>query len=408
MEAKAGRIILLVLLVTACQKERDSQTNAIAQTVVTPTPTAIKSTVIARPRHLKIKVGLDSPGDLKVTTGTTIQAGQTISDRQSNKQPLINQRQSLAVQLQQLQQQQQYQKALAQAQLEPLKLAIKNASLNLKRFKANRRYTTRAYQQFPTLTSGELAQETELELAYSSAKSALKQAQSNFKAASLESDNQLRSLAQQIRNLDRQILAAGITRSPYSGTVKKIKFIGQNDSELLAEITIATEVPNKQQVAANNLSQKETESKIQASTGSATNLKSQIVLSVHDGDTIRTQEYRIRLACIDSPELKQPLGYQSRDNLLKLISQSNNRIQLQIVDTDRYGRKVALIYTNGKLLNLQQVTDGMAYVYQKYLNNCPQVEQVKQAENTAKQQKRGVWGGNYQPPWEFRHDKRRN
>jgi endonuclease YncB( thermonuclease family) len=81
---------------------------------------------------------------------------------------------------------------------------------------------------------------------------------------------------------------------------------------------------------------------------------------------------------------------------------------LQIVETDRYGRKVALIYANGKLLNLQQVTDGMAYVYKRYLSSCPQSESVLQAETIAKQQQRGVWGGNNQPPWEFRHDKRRN
>ncbi|PSB00845.1 hypothetical protein C7B64_21390 [Merismopedia glauca CCAP 1448/3] len=213
-----------------------------------------------------------------------------------------------------------------------------------------------------------------------------------------------------MRSLDKQILIAGVTRSPYSGTVKKIKIVGQNDSELIAEITISTETSQTQNTANND------ESQIQTSTSSVTNLKPNISLTatrVHDGDTVKAkegnQEYRIRLACIDAPELKQPLGYKSRDNLLKLISQSNNRISLQIIDTDRYGRKVGLIYsTQGKLLNLQQVESGMAYVYDKYLNNCPQAQLVKQAETIAKQKRSGVWGGNYTPPWEFRHDKTRN
>jgi micrococcal nuclease len=388
MEARAGKIILLLLLVTACQKERDTQADAIAQTAVTPT-IAITKPTNSRPRNLKIKVGLDSPGDLKVTTGTNVKAGQIISDRPSTKQQLINQRQTLSIQIQQLQQQQRYQIVARESELEPLKLEVQTAWINLKQFRNNRRYTKTTYRQLPTVASSESTQGTQLEQAYLSAKSRLKQAKSNFKAAKAADDNQLRSLSSQIAVIDRQILQTGVTRSPYSGKVKKIKFLGQNNGELLAEIVISTETRKSQKaIATEHLS--------------PSNSSDTQVISVHDGDTIRTQKYRIRLACIDAPELKQPLGYKSRDNLLKLISQAGDRIQLQIVDTDRHGRKVALIYANGKLLNLQQVTDGMGYAYKKYLDSCPQAEAIKQAETIAQQQRRGVWAGNYQPPWEFR------
>jgi endonuclease YncB( thermonuclease family) len=400
MEARTRRIIALVLLLGGCQKQ-EAKTDAIAQTVTAPIaqPSVAISPKSSLPRNLKIKVGLDSPSDLKVTVGMPIKAGQVISDRASLKQPLIEQRQTLDFQLQQLQQQQQYQIALSSAQLEPLKLSVQNARLKLKRFKESRRYTNRAYQQFPTLASGELSQETELEQTYTSARTALRQAEANLKAAKLQGQNQQRSLLRQIANLDRQILATGVTRSPYTGTVKRIKFTGQNNTELLAEITISTEAAKLSPIATENSS---------PSNNRVTATDNSEVISVHDGDTIRTREYRIRLACIDAPELAQPLGYKSRDNLRSLIAQNNNRVRLQIVETDRYGRKVALIYANGKLLNLQQVTDGMAYVYKRYLSSCPQSESVLQAETIAKQQQRGVWGGNNQPPWEFRHDKRRN
>jgi micrococcal nuclease len=473
MEARAKAIIGLILLLSGCQKtvnQTDAialkRSFAIARTIQTPIPTPIATTKTTQPRNLKIKVGLDSPSDLKVTVGMNVKARQVISDRPSTKQQLINQRQTLSFQIQQLQQQQRYQLAARENELEPLKLEVQTASIqiqhqiaakeneleplklevqtawiNLKRVRKNRRYTKTTYQQLPAIASSELTQGTQLEQAYLSAKSRLKQAESNLKAAKATDDNQkgtqlepaylsaksrlkqaesnlktakatddnqLRSLRFQIAAIDKQILQTGVTRSPYSGKVKKIKFIGQNNGELLAEITISTDTPGATENLSPSKPNKTTTNLSPSNLPQQPNETDTQVISVHDGDTIRTQKYRIRLACIDAPELKQPLGYQSRDNLLKLISQSGDRVRLQIVDTDRYGRKVALIYANGKLINSQQVTDGMAYAYKKYLSNCPQSEQVVQAETTAKQKQQGVWGANYQTPWEFRNDNRRN
>ncbi|NJK28794.1 MAG: thermonuclease family protein [Acaryochloris sp. SU_5_25] len=133
------------------------------------------------------------------------------------------------------------------------------------------------------------------------------------------------------------------------------------------------------------------------------------VLSVHDGDTIRVRQgnriERIRFACIDAPELKQPLGKESRDFLKNLIAQGGDRVMLNIVDTDRYGRQVAEVFANGQLVQAQQVQQGMAYVYQKYLSNCPAAGSVQQAEAIAQQQRAGVWASNQQKPWEFRNSK---
>jgi micrococcal nuclease len=52
------------------------------------------------------------------------------------------------------------------------------------------------------------------------------------------------------------------------------------------------------------------------------------------------------------------------------------------------------------------VRSGLAYVYAKYLNNCPPADEVKQAESVAKQQRLGVWRRNFTPPWEFRNRQR--
>lgn len=134
------------------------------------------------------------------------------------------------------------------------------------------------------------------------------------------------------------------------------------------------------------------------------------VISIHDGDTIQVEQgdrvERIRFACIDSPELSQPLGPASRDNLQSLISQGGGQVQLQVTDTDQYGRKVAEVFAAGKLLQVEQAQAGLAYVYHRYLNNCPDAQMVESAEAIAKQNKVGVWSGNYEKPWDYRRFQR--
>ncbi|MDY7022876.1 MAG: hypothetical protein SWJ54_16270 [Cyanobacteriota bacterium] len=70
--------------------------------------------------------------------------------------------------------------------------------------------------------------------------------------------------------------------------------------------------------------------------------------SVYDGDTIRVvpmnvngfpkdQQLKIRFACIDAPERKQPGGIEARDELKQLLEMDGNRVKLNIITTDRYG-----------------------------------------------------------------------
>jgi len=134
------------------------------------------------------------------------------------------------------------------------------------------------------------------------------------------------------------------------------------------------------------------------------------VVSVHDGDTIKVKQgqrvEQIRFACVDAPELSQPLGKASRDHLQRLIDQAGDRVTLKIVDTDRYGRQVAEVYTTRpkRLLQEAQIQAGMAYVYHRYLRSCSDAAQLKQAEAIARQKKAGVWqDANSVKPWNYRH-----
>lgn len=131
------------------------------------------------------------------------------------------------------------------------------------------------------------------------------------------------------------------------------------------------------------------------------------VVSIHDGDTIRVrrgnQVERIRFACIDAPELSQPLGIASRDHLRQLIKASDNRVSLKISGRDRYDRKVAEVFAKGKLLQTEQVRTGLAYVYRRYLKDCPDAPKVEKAEAIAQRRRLGVWKNpGAVKPWDYR------
>ena len=141
------------------------------------------------------------------------------------------------------------------------------------------------------------------------------------------------------------------------------------------------------------------------------------VSSVHDGDTITVNsgwgKEKIRLCGVDAPELSQPLGTQSRDNLRSLIAAAGNQVNLMPVAKDRYGRTVAEVFTSLKggqeqFLQEEQLKTGMAYVMERYLSDCPNADVMRSAEAIANRSHVGVWGGggNYQKPWDYRRAKR--
>lgn len=101
------------------------------------------------------------------------------------------------------------------------------------------------------------------------------------------------------------------------------------------------------------------------------------IVSVGDGDTIRVKTpdktLTVRLACVDSPELKQQPYGQAASNRLKQLLPVGQAVTLRIADTDRYGRSVAKVYTGSTSINLALVQEGQAVVYRQYLKGCPEL-----------------------------------
>ena len=103
-------------------------------------------------------------------------------------------------------------------------------------------------------------------------------------------------------------------------------------------------------------------------------LPSIIIKDCYDGDTCTTIEgEKIRLACIDTPELKgknaEPASAQeARDFLNDLIA--NQMVTIRRITNDRYGRTVAELYKNN--INIQEtiIKKGYGKIYEKYADQC--------------------------------------
>lgn len=133
------------------------------------------------------------------------------------------------------------------------------------------------------------------------------------------------------------------------------------------------------------------------------------LVRVTDGDTIVVKqgmkEEKIRFCGIDAPEQKQPLGDKSATYLQQLMQQAGGKVGIVSVERDRYGRLVAEVFVLGdseRFVQQEMLSAGMAYVYPKYVDDCWNGAAMKAAEAIGKEQKVGVWSGNYEKPWEFR------
>ena len=143
-----------------------------------------------------------------------------------------------------------------------------------------------------------------------------------------------------------------------------------------------------------------------------------IVISCHDGDTVRVRHVyrvhgvnrkysdeqingsaRIRLAGIDAPELSQPFGIESRNYLERLIL--GQKVDIHEHAIDRYGRTVAEITTTGGVdVNHKLVARGFAWCYPAFAKKDKKLFTL---EAKARQNGVGLWASPHpEPPWVYR------
>lgn len=132
-----------------------------------------------------------------------------------------------------------------------------------------------------------------------------------------------------------------------------------------------------------------------------------IVVAISDGDTLTAlcndhQQVKIRLAEIDAPEKAQPFGDRSKQSLAAMCFQKQAEIRPQT--KDRYGRTVARVICDGADANAEQVKRGMAWVYDKYVQD----KSLYALQDEARAHKVGLWADN-EPirPWEWRRSNKK-
>jgi len=133
-----------------------------------------------------------------------------------------------------------------------------------------------------------------------------------------------------------------------------------------------------------------------------------MVVGVTDGDTIKVmrahKEVKVRLYGIDCPERGQPFSRKAKEFTSDMVF--GKIVEVHRMDTDRYGRTVALVAVDEQLLNEELVKAGYAWVYDFYCSESI-CESWKAFQQRAKFSKKGIWSEpNPVPPWEFRRKNR--
>jgi endonuclease YncB( thermonuclease family) len=129
---------------------------------------------------------------------------------------------------------------------------------------------------------------------------------------------------------------------------------------------------------------------------------------ITDGDTIKFNNKKIRLHGIDTPEIKQlcknkngedyKCGVKAKLALINLIS--SHQVKCSIHGKDRYKRLIATCFVKNININEWLVKKGWALAYRRYS------EDYVDEELFAKNNKLGLWKGDFLEPWKWRRLKK--
>jgi endonuclease YncB( thermonuclease family) len=129
-------------------------------------------------------------------------------------------------------------------------------------------------------------------------------------------------------------------------------------------------------------------------------------VGVADGDTIAVldanyQQHKIRLNGIDAPEKGQAFGNVSKQNLSRLVFGKDVTVEWH--KRDRYGRLVGKVLVEGADANLDQVRQGLAWVYVTYLREVALEDREAYLAAERRRSKRSGYGAiSPVPPWKWR------
>ena len=145
-------------------------------------------------------------------------------------------------------------------------------------------------------------------------------------------------------------------------------------------------------VAVSLLSQREDQVATQAESAEV------VVLRVVDGDTLLLESReRVRLLGIDTPETKipnvppEPFGPEASEFTRRAVEGKKVRLEFDVERFDDYGRILAFVFVDDRLLNEQLVASGLARAQPQYPFRGDYKKRLVAAEQHAQQSRLGIW-----------------
>jgi len=159
---------------------------------------------------------------------------------------------------------------------------------------------------------------------------------------------------------------------------------------------LEAEKKNNQEPAQIEATQVE-EQNIQPAEETASNPETFKVIHSVDGDTIKLDNGQVlRYIGIDTPETVDPrkpiqcFGEEASDKNRELVEGKEVRLEKDVSETDKYGRILRYVYVGDTFVNDYLVRNGYAHSY-SYPPDIKHQDQFKQAEEEARNNKRGLW-----------------
>ncbi|WP_049680604.1 thermonuclease family protein [Peribacillus loiseleuriae] len=127
------------------------------------------------------------------------------------------------------------------------------------------------------------------------------------------------------------------------------------------------------------------------------------IVRVVDGDTIKikldnSKEETVRLLLVDTPESVhptkpvQPFAIEASDFVKKLLPVGTDvEIELGTNERDKYGRLLAYLYTNEKMVNQLLLEKGYARVAYVFAPNTKYIDEFRDIQEKAQLNEIGIW-----------------
>ncbi|WP_226666104.1 thermonuclease family protein [Metabacillus litoralis] len=122
---------------------------------------------------------------------------------------------------------------------------------------------------------------------------------------------------------------------------------------------------------------------------------------VVDGDTVNVsidgREETVRLLLIDTPETVhpskpiEPFGPEASHFMKELLTEKEINLELDVGERDKYGRLLAYLYINEKMVNKMLLEKGLARVAYVYEPNTKYVDEFYEIQKKAQKQELGIW-----------------